>query len=363
MLIIGYFYKVLKKLFVLEWLERLLVISIKTNKHDIVYLKNQCLLTIFIGTTGGISLLAGNYYVNLRGRLFFCNYKHRLKAKSIDVYKFCFNSKFDYIIPLSILESILLEDDSPKYSKIKYPQLLNGEHYVCIRNENAKKNIVINKAGGFFHFYIEVLPLLIQYVNKEFNIYFIIEDRPFYKSILSFYKINYIPICTYPNRNVYNIDMPRCYPTSDDIIKWYNYNNDAFKIDDQIPKKLYITRRNERARRIINEEKLIKTLVIKGFEIIDPGTLDYINQVKYFRNAQIIVAAHGAALSNIVWCKKDVILIELNGDIDVRWHFAKMALFLNFKYQLILGKTIDDVYFETNIPIIEKTIMELLNEI
>ena len=84
--------------------------------------------------------------------------------------------------------------------------------------------------------------------------------------------------------------------------------------------------------------------------------MDFNKQINYFRNANLIVAAHGAALSNIIWCKQNVVIIELNGNIDIRWHFYKIAMYLGFDYKLILGKTINDVYFQVNITQIEKLI-------
>jgi len=314
----------------------------------------------FIGTYGGLSFLIYKYYLNIDGRIYACNYENKLKTKKIDFRKFCFNSKLQYIMPLSILESILLEDDTTSHARIKYPQLMDECQYVCLRNSAVDNNIIINKGGGFFHFYIEVIPLLLQYIDNGYNVYFIIENKSFYESILSFYKITYDRNCTYPNHNGHILEMPRYYPAIDNVLKIRQYNHDFYQIEGNTFRRIYITRRNERARRIYNEQNLISQLQLLGFEILDPGTLDYRDQIKCFINAQIIVAAHGAALSNIVWCNKDVKIIELNSDKDVRWHFAKIALLLNFKYKLILGETLDDVYFTVDVPLIERAITEIM---
>lgn len=358
MKLIGIIYKILNKLFVVKILEKLSILTITLDKHNFEYYRNHSIFRLFMGTFGGVSILWHNYYLNFRGRVFFCNFKKTLKNKNLDLDMICIDSKNNKILLYSLLESLLLENDSLKYSKKTYPQLIN-EKYAVIQKENSIKNLIINKSGGFFHFYLEVIPIIIKYLNKDYNIYFFIEDKPFYRSILSFYNINYSKNFDYPSKDVCDLKMPVCYPYSKDVFKFRKYNLDTFGTQSQTPCNIYISRRNERARRISNEDMLIKELIVLGFVIIDPGTIEYNKQINYFRNANLIVTAHGAALSNIIWCKQNVKIIELNGDVDVRWHFAKIAMLLGFNYKLMLGKTINDVYFEVNIPQIKKLIHAL----
>ena len=355
MKLIGIIYKLLHKLFVIQLLEKLLILKVSLNKHGFEYYNSHSIIRLFMGTFGGISILWHNYYLNYRGRVFFCNYKKALRNKNIDLKSTCLESKNRKVLLYSLLESILLENDSLKYSKIRYDKLAHKK-YAFIQKENSTKNLVINKSGGFFHFYLEVIPILINYLNKDYNIYFYIEDKPFYKSILSFYNINYLTNFDYPTTDVFNLKMPVSYPVSVDFIEFRNYNLNTYNLKSQTPCKIYITRRNESARRINNEDLLIKKLIDQEFIIIDPGLMDFNKQINYFRNANLIVAAHGAALSNIIWCKQNVVIIELNGNIDIRWHFYKIAMYLGFDYKLILGKTINDVYFQVNITQIEKLI-------
>lgn len=353
---LRYIYRILKKLGFLLFLENIRFFSFKIEKHAIISLKRKCFITLFFGTFGGISMLIRNYYINIDKRVFMCNYTKKLKD-------FNFNNKwFDYnldsVLVLSILESILLESDSIKNSTIEYRDLLTNEKYVCIKSKASKNSLIINKAGGFFHFYLEVMPKLLKYVNNAINLYFIIEDKSFYKSILNFYNIKYDEFVPNLSGNHEIVKMNKYYPSIMEIRK-FKQDNEAFKVIESSPKKIYITRKNERARRIANEQSIIKYLTNFDFEVIDPGTFDFADQISYFRNADIIVSPHGAALSNIIWCKQNVKIIELNGDQDVRWHFAKVAFALNLDHTLILGKTIDNVYFETNIASLDKILLEI----
>ena len=79
--------------------------------------------------------------------------------------------------------------------------------------------------------------------------------------------------------------------------------------------KIYISRGDSETRRIINEKTLTEILQNKyGFLIIN--TLDYTvqEQANLFSNAQYVLAAHGAALTNIHFCSLGTNVLEIFGD-------------------------------------------------
>jgi len=348
---LKYLYRFFKNTGLLSFLEKIRILTVKVEKHDILFLNKKSLVIVFFGTFGGISFLIQNYYINIDKRVYVCNYVKKFKSLNYKFKNIWFNKDLENIVVLSVLESIILEDDL-KNSIIAYPNILFDKKYVCVKNNNGN-NYYINKAGGFFHFYLEVIPKLIKYKKEDINLNFIIENMPFYKEILAFYKIEYFEsnVNTCNNKSI--VKMNKFYPSIEEIIKLNELNNE-FHVDKISVSKIYITRQNERARRISNEKELITFLKTLNFEIIDPGTLSFREQIRFFRSAEIIIAPHGAALSNIVWCNKSTKIIELNGDEDVRWHFAKIAYALNNNHILVTGKTINSIYYEAPIDAIEK---------
>jgi capsular polysaccharide biosynthesis protein len=48
-----------------------------------------------------------------------------------------------------------------------------------------------------------------------------------------------------------------------------------------------------------------------GFEKVDPGTLTVAKQVRLFAEAELVVGAHGAGLSNLVFCPEGAAVLEL----------------------------------------------------
>lgn len=74
---------------------------------------------------------------------------------------------------------------------------------------------------------------------------------------------------------------------------------------------VYISRQDTGARPILNEAALIKCLQGFGFEIYVATGRSVSEQIEVFRTAKLVVAGHGAGVSNMFFAQIDTILIEL----------------------------------------------------
>lgn len=77
------------------------------------------------------------------------------------------------------------------------------------------------------------------------------------------------------------------------------------------PQKIYCTRQATSRRRLSNEAEVIQIMIEHGYTIIDCANETVSNQIRLFRNATHIVAPHGAALTNIAWCKPNTNVLDL----------------------------------------------------
>jgi len=78
------------------------------------------------------------------------------------------------------------------------------------------------------------------------------------------------------------------------------------------PERLYITRgRTRHTRSVVHEEEILARLTARGFVCIDPGSLSVQEQIDHFAAARVIVAPHGAALTNLNFCRPGVRLLEM----------------------------------------------------
>jgi capsular polysaccharide biosynthesis protein len=76
-------------------------------------------------------------------------------------------------------------------------------------------------------------------------------------------------------------------------------------------KRLYVTRRGDQKRRLVNEGELEAALVARGFQVVQPEELDVFDQVALFRDAEVVVAPTGAALANCLFQGPDTKVFEI----------------------------------------------------
>lgn len=106
---------------------------------------------------------------------------------------------------------------------------------------------------------------------------------------------------------------------------------------DRVPgRHLYLTRGTARANRIAtNEAEVLALLRPLGFEAVDPGELSVRDQVRTFAEADVIVALHGAALANLVFCSPGSAVVELfpaGSLVADYWKMASGVPGLEYRY-------------------------------
>jgi len=76
-------------------------------------------------------------------------------------------------------------------------------------------------------------------------------------------------------------------------------------------------------RREIENIEVLKTQLEntykKNYKCVQLANMKFEEQVKYFNNACMIICAHGAAMSNMLFCKPNTIIIEVTCKVD--WRF------------------------------------------
>ena len=103
--------------------------------------------------------------------------------------------------------------------------------------------------------------------------------------------------------------------------------------------RIYISRSKVSARQVINEDKLLEALTPFGFVAYTLENMSYTDEVRLFSQAEIVVAPHGAGLTNIIFAKNDLIVIDLFGSYGSPcFFFLANALGFNYGY-LASGKS------------------------
>ena len=87
----------------------------------------------------------------------------------------------------------------------------------------------------------------------------------------------------------------------------------AGTVDDAgaVGRRIYVSRLDATHRRLLNEGELVTRLARRGFAIVDPGRMDFAEQVAAFRGASLVVGPHGAGLANTMFCRAGALVYEL----------------------------------------------------
>lgn len=78
-----------------------------------------------------------------------------------------------------------------------------------------------------------------------------------------------------------------------------------------LPRLLHVSRVDAPRRRMRGEDRLAIDLSDRGFTSIAPSTLTVTEQRRRFAAADVIVAAHGAALTSLAWARPGAVVVEL----------------------------------------------------
>jgi len=133
-----------------------------------------------------------------------------------------------------------------------------------------------------------------------------------------------------------------------------HFRQAAYEVFDVDPgpahRKLYVTRRNAKVRRLINEDKIADYLSKRGFEVVALERLSQPEQIKRFAEAQVVVAQHGAGLTNLLYARETSVL-EIMSDRDKLIFYRLISESLGFPHmQLHMdgGNKNDDVNLPLN---------------
>ncbi|WP_229052210.1 DUF563 domain-containing protein [Aeromicrobium sp. Leaf350] len=78
------------------------------------------------------------------------------------------------------------------------------------------------------------------------------------------------------------------------------------------PRRIYVTRgTTPNTRRVTCEDELVPALEERGFVVVEPGGLSPQEQVDVFAGAEVVVAPHGAALTNLLFAPEGVRVLEM----------------------------------------------------
>jgi capsular polysaccharide biosynthesis protein len=225
--------------------------------------------------------------LHLESTVFQHEYLNLLKANHIVYLKKCYKKELvnNLIIPLAfyldwnyyhwLMEAILRLSTQDK--------------------ETLKKaKIVLNKP--ILNFQEESLKFLFDLSNEQIHCQ---QNKVLKASTILLAPFQHIRNSQTQRTNLYN-------PT---VIQKVNALASSKAIKSNTAKKIIISRESATERRIANIHLLLEEF--KDFELIQLENKTFEEQVNLFHNAEVIIATHGAGLTNLLWATQKLVLIEL----------------------------------------------------
>ena len=101
--------------------------------------------------------------------------------------------------------------------------------------------------------------------------------------------------------------------------------------------KLYISRAKASYRNFINEDEVFEYMSAIGFTTIYLEEHNFKTQIALLSNAEVIVAPHGAGLTNLIWCNPGTKVLEIFSPNYVNICFWSIANQLQLDYYYLIG--------------------------
>lgn len=106
-----------------------------------------------------------------------------------------------------------------------------------------------------------------------------------------------------------------------------------------INRRLYISRGNG-SRKIVNEQALLSILHEYGFEIYDPS--QHTEQPRDFFEVAVVVGAHGAGLTDLVFCQPGANVLEMIPSDHVFPYYCSISQAAKLRYGYLIGGSLKE---------------------
>ena len=97
-------------------------------------------------------------------------------------------------------------------------------------------------------------------------------------------------------------------------------------------RKIYLSRKDAPRRRMVNEADMTRRLRKIGFEILQLEGMTIAEQQALLGSARVVVAEHGAALTNIVWCPTNATVVDIHPSVPAMPCYKILAELRGVRY-------------------------------
>ena len=296
---------------------------------------------------------------------------HEINSLEIDKKIFDVKKKIyeieDARIYTDLVENVAIIKDKNLVQEISFQQIdgeLKDAQYNKVLSEGTPRLIkkingsVVSLVQGvsginYFHFLFDIIPrlkLISQTIDLEKVDYFYVQgNSKWQKNLLKSFNI---PESKLIDCNKYrHIKANKIFAVEH---PWYESGYFQFEIKNipewiiiflrtkfinmdkkiECSKRIFIDRSDSKFEhcKLTNNDEIKNFLVKKGFASFEISKLDFFEQVYLFKNAEVIISPHGAALSNIIFSNSNMKLIEIIPKHHPSRKCERISKILGFNY-------------------------------
>lgn len=130
---------------------------------------------------------------------------------------------------------------------------------------------------------------------------------------------------------------------SNQVPKWATdfVRSELFRIVKPSPvgnlERIYISRRDAKHRKVLNESEVLRIVQTFGFREVTLSGLSVADQVRLFHAAKIVIAPHGASLTNIMFCRPGTHVVDIYSPEYMYPCFWHISHYYGLRYHYLIG--------------------------
>ena len=225
----------------------------------------------------------------------------------------------------------------PIYSRWHLPKsrLLTGRIAIGVTPEAS---------GNYYHWLLDLVPrvLLLKHAAQNFSNY----DALLLNGSRANYEREILAALGVPPEKIRYVDSRERFQIASAVFPSMDINVIApwkvhglrglpFSGEQNQHRRLYLSRAPAAVRRIANENEISEVLRHRNFKIVEAENLSWREQANLFAGASVIVAPHGAALANIVFCKPGTRVVEISTRAGYRDWYWQLAAVAGLSYEVL----------------------------
>ena len=209
--------------------------------------------------------------------------------------------------------------------------------------------------NNYFHFIFDIIPKIYLLINKkklnEIDYYYLTNPKRWQIEILKILGIKDDKILDSKIYNhihaeeIYAVDHPwyekgYIQYNLNKLPKWIMHENRKTflkSITKNRNKRIFLDRSNSSFNhcQIENLDEITKLALRKKIKTYKPEQLSFKNQIKLFNNSSLVIGAHGAAFTNIIFCRPNTKIIEIIPSDHPNQKCKRISKVLNLNYYRI----------------------------